>query len=183
MTEALLCKQAMLQDNDLLNTVEKAVEVTTIALKADKRVFFCGNGGSAADAQHLASELSGRFLMDRDPLFAEALHTNSSALTAIANDYGYDEVYARMVKAKGRQGDILYALSTSGNSMNVIKAIDQAKSQFMVVIGLTGMQGGKMKHRCDYLLRVPSLDTPRIQEGHILMGHIICDLVEKGVFG
>jgi D-sedoheptulose 7-phosphate isomerase len=145
-------------------------------------VLFCGNGGSAADAQHLAAELSGRFYTDRDPLFAEALHVNTSYMTAVANDYSYDVVYERLVKAKGRKGDVLIGISTSGNSVNIIKALEYANSIGMITIGMTGETGGKMKDHCKYLINVPSKDTPRIQEVHILLGHIICEIVENSYF-
>jgi len=151
-------------------------------LKKIKKVLFCGNGGSAADAQHIAAELSGRFYFDREPLFAEALHVNTSYLTAVANDYSYDEVFSRLVKAKGRAGDILIGISTSGNSKNVIKAIEVANEKGMITIGMTGKTGGKMKEICKYLINVPSTDTPRIQEAHIMIGHIICEIVEKVLF-
>jgi D-sedoheptulose 7-phosphate isomerase len=146
------------------------------------KVLFCGNGGSAADAQHLAAELSGRFYTDRPPLFAEALHVNTSYVTAVANDFGYDEVFARMVEAAGRPGDVLAAFSTSGNSPNILKAVAKAKEQGMTVIGFTGATGGKMASLCDILLNVPSTDTPRIQESHILIGHIVCEMVEREMF-
>ncbi len=181
-SESILVKQSILQDFHLLDRIERVVDVTTIALKADKKVLFCGNGGSAADAQHIAAELSGRFYLDREPLFAEALHVNSSALTSISNDYGFEEIYARMVRAKGRQGDVLFAMSTSGNSPNIINAIEAAKKQLMVVVGMTGATGGKMQQHCDYLLNIPSTDTPRIQECHMMIGHLICELVEKNIF-
>jgi len=148
----------------------------------DKKILICGNGGSAADAQHIAAELSGRFYFDREPLYAEALHVNSSYLTAVANDYSYDEVYARLVKAKGRKGDILIGLSTSGNSKNVIKAFEIANKIGMVTIGMTGKSGGKMKEFSNYLINVPSNNTARIQESHIMIGHIICEIVEKEIF-
>ncbi len=179
----MMVKQQMLQDEALLMTIEQVTEVTTMALKGGKKVLFCGNGGSAADAQHIAAELSGKFYLDREPLFAEALHVNPSALTAIANDYGYEEVYARMVKAKGRQGDILYALSTSGNSPNILRAIQVAKRQHMIVVGMTNQSAGKMVDICDFLINVPSRDTMRVQESHIMLGHLICELVEQAIFG
>ena len=176
-------KRKILEDREILSVVEKVTEDIIAALKADKKVLLCGNGGSAADAQHLAAEFSGRFYFDREPLFAEALHVNSSYLTAVANDYSYDEVYARLVKAKGREGDVLIGISTSGNSINVIKAIEVANNAKMITVGLTGEEGGKMKAICKYLIKVPSTDTPRIQEAHILIGHIICEIVEKELFG
>ena len=181
-TESILVKQAVLLDDKLMETIQQVTDITTIALKADKKILLCGNGGSASDAQHIAAELSGRYYLDREPLFAEALHTNTSAVTAIANDYGYDEVFARLVRSKGRQGDILYALSTSGNSPGILNAIKAAKERFMIVIGMTGGNGGKMNGVCDYLIKIPSIDTPRIQECHILVGHIICELVESAIF-
>ena len=175
-------KQAFLADELLQQRLEDATNVTLKALQADKKILFCGNGGSAADAQHIAAELSGRFYLDRDPLFAEALHVNTSYLTAVGNDYGYEEVYSRLLRAKGRPGDVLYAISTSGNSPNVLRAIEAAKERGMLVVGMTGATGGKMKDMCDHLLNVPSTDTPRIQEVHILMGHLICELVEAAYF-
>ncbi len=181
-TESVFVKQQILQNDELLDRIEKVSDVCTIAFKADKKVLFCGNGGSAADAQHLAAEFSGRFYTDRDPLFAEALHVNTSYLTAVANDYSYDEVYARQIRAKGRQGDVLFAISTSGNSTNVVRASEHARQQHMLVVGMTGAQGGKLRDTCDFLLNIPSVDTPRIQESHILVGHIICELVEKNIF-
>lgn len=176
-------KQRMLGDRDLLSTVAKVCEVLTEALREDRKALFCGNGGSAADAQHLAAELSGRFYFDRTPLDAEALHVNTSYITAVANDYSYDQIYSRLVQAKGRKGDVLFCLSTSGNSSNIIKAIEAAKAAGMVTVGLTGETGGAMKGICDFLVNVPSIDTPRIQEAHILIGHIICEAVEKNLFG
>lgn len=143
----------------------------------------CGNGGSAADAQHIAAEFSGRFYLDRDPLPAEALHTNTSFLTTVANDYSYEQVFSRMVKAVGRPGDVLIGISTSGNSNNVMLALKTARQKKMVTVGLTGQGGGKMKALCDYSFQVPSGDTPRIQESHILIGHIIAEIVEKELFG
>jgi D-sedoheptulose 7-phosphate isomerase len=139
----------------------------------------CGNGGSAADAQHIAAELTGRFFRDRRPLRALPLHGNTSSLTAIGNDYGYEEVFAREVTAHGREGDVLLAISTSGNSPNILRAIEAARQQGMTVIGLTGAGGGKMRFLCDLCLQVPSTSTPRIQECHILIGHTICELVER----
>ncbi len=180
--ESVDVKSAILNNDTLISTIQTATEACVTALKADKKLLFCGNGGSAADAQHLAAEFTGRFYFDRDPLFAEALHVNTSYMTAVANDYSYDEVYSRVLKAKGRTGDILFAISTSGNSSNVIKAIEVAKQQGMLVVGMTGESGGKIKEMCDFLLNMPSNSTPRIQEGHILVGHIICQLVEEQMF-
>jgi D-sedoheptulose 7-phosphate isomerase len=181
--QSIAVKQHLLGDDNLLDTIQKVSDACIAAFQADKKVLFCGNGGSAADAQHLAAEFSGRFYFDREPLFAEALHVNTSYLTAVGNDYGYDEVYARILKAKGRPGDILFCISTSGNSKNILKAIEVAKEKGVTVVGMTGATGGQMALHCDYLLNVPSNDTPRIQESHILVGHIICELVEKELFG
>ena len=175
-------KKQILENRTLIVTILKVAEEIITAFKKDKKVLFCGNGGSAADAQHLAAELSGRFYFDREPLFAEALHVNTSYLTAVANDYSYDEIYSRLVKAKGRKGDVLIGISTSGNSKNVINAIETANSIGMITIGMTGQTGGKMKGICKYLINVPSKDTPRIQEAHIMIGHVICEIVEKEFF-
>jgi D-sedoheptulose 7-phosphate isomerase len=181
--EALLLKQKMLSDNTLLEVVEKIAIKTTNAFQNGNKVLFCGNGGSAADAQHLAAELSGRYYLNRAPLNAEALHVNSSFVTAVANDFGYNKVFSRLVEAKGESGDVLFALSTSGNSENILEAITAAKKQDMLVVGFTGEEGGAMNKQCDYIVKIPSMDTPRIQEGHILIGHIICELVEAAIFG
>lgn len=180
--KSIAVKQQLLEDEELIQVIQQVVEVLVLSLKNDGKILFCGNGGSAADAQHLSTELSGRFYLDRDPLFAEALHVNTSHLTAVANDYGYDEIYARLVKAKGREGDVLVGISTSGTSGNIIKALAQARSQGMITVGFTGKTGGEMKDLCDYLINIPSTDTPRIQESHILVGHIICELVEARIF-
>jgi D-sedoheptulose 7-phosphate isomerase len=175
-------KQRVLADPILLDKIEKVTSMVAQAFKNGNKVLFCGNGGSAADAQHLAAEFSGRFYTDRDPLPSEALHCNSSYMTAVANDYSYDVVYSRIVKGTGKKGDVLIGLSTSGNSVNIIKALEKARELGMITVGLTGETGGKMKAICDYLLNVPSTDTPRIQEAHITIGHIICQLVEQELF-
>lgn len=175
-------KQRVLADEKLLQTIDQVTAEVVKAFKAGKKVLFCGNGGSAADAQHLAAEFSGRFYTDRDPLPSEALHVNTSYLTAVANDYSYDVVYSRMVKGMGREGDVLIGLSTSGNSVNIIKAIEQAHQIGMITVAFTGETGGKMKGISDYLINVPSTDTPRIQESHIMIGHIICQLAEEQLF-
>ena len=175
-------KLAILQDENMIDIIHASVEKITIAFKNGNKVLFCGNGGSAADAQHLAAEFSGRFYKDRDALPAEALHVNTSYMTAVANDYSFDVVYSRMINGIGKKGDVLVGLSTSGNSVNILKAIETAKEKGMTTIGFTGASGGKMKNECDLLLNVPSTDTPRIQESHILLGHIICQLVEEQYF-
>jgi D-sedoheptulose 7-phosphate isomerase len=175
-------KQQLLANETILATVQSCVEVLVAAFKNGNKVLFCGNGGSAADAQHLAAEFSGRFYIDRDALPAEALHCNTSYLTAVANDYSYNEIYARLIKGIGNKADVLIGLSTSGNSKNIVRAFEVAKQKEMITIGMTGTTGGTMKELSDYLLNVPSTDTPRIQESHILLGHIICQLVEEKVF-
>ena len=175
-------KQLLLGNEALVETIKQVTDLVYQAFKQGNKVLFCGNGGSAADAQHLAAEFSGRFYTDRDPLPSEALHCNTSYLTAVANDYGYDVVYSRIVKGSGRPGDVLIGLSTSGNSVNIIKALEVAKEIGMKTVVLTGESGGKMKGISDYTINVPSKDTPRIQESHIMIGHIICQLVEAQLF-
>lgn len=175
-------KQQILDNAELLAEIEKVAETITNAFKTGNRVYFCGNGGSAADAQHLAAEFSGRFYTDRKALPAEALHCNTSYLTAVANDYGYDVVYSRMIDGIGQETDVLVGLSTSGNSENIFKAFEVAKQKKMITIAFTGETGGKMKALSDYLINIPSKDTPRIQESHIMIGHIICQLVEEKIF-
>jgi D-sedoheptulose 7-phosphate isomerase len=181
--ESIAVKEAICQDEPLLNTIKLVADTITHSLQTDHKILFCGNGGSAADAQHLAAEFSGRFYKDRMPLYAEALHCNSSYMTAVGNDYGYDQVYARILKGIGRPGDVLVAISTSGNSINILEAIKVAKEQGMLVVSMTGSTGGKMKDGSDYLINIPSNDTPRIQEAHITVGHIICEIVENNLFG
>jgi D-sedoheptulose 7-phosphate isomerase len=175
-------KNKILQDESFLKRIDEAANFIAATFKNGNRLYLCGNGGSAADAQHLAAEFTGRFYSDREPLPAEALHVNTSFLTAVANDYSYDQIYERAVKAHGRKGDVLIGLSTSGNSKNVLLAQEEAKRRGMTIISFTGETGGKMKDCCDYLFNVPSNDTPRIQESHILIGHIICQLVEEQLF-
>jgi D-sedoheptulose 7-phosphate isomerase len=174
--------QRLLNDEILEENIENIVVKSVEAFRNDKKILFCGNGGSASDAQHIAAELSGRFYSDRPPLYAEALHVNSSYMTAVANDYGYDETYARMLEACGRKGDILVGISTSGNSPNVVKALEKANEISLTTIGFTGINGGKMNDICDIMIKIPSDDTPRIQEAHILVGHIICQLIEEEMF-
>lgn len=180
--ESIEVKQHILADPDLLKMIDDVATACTTAFCNGNKVLFCGNGGSAADAQHLSAEFSGRFYYDRPPLPSEALHVNTSYLTAVANDYSYDEVYARIVRGSGHEGDILIGLSTSGNSGNVIRAFEVANEIGMITVALTGKGGGKMKNIVDFLIDVPSSDTPRIQESHIMIGHIICEIVEKSMF-
>lgn len=175
-------KQSILADEAMIQQLATVSQLITAAFKNGNKVLFCGNGGSAADAQHLAAEFSGRFYTDRDALPAEALHVNTSYLTAVANDYSYDVVYARLVKGLGHKGDVLIGLSTSGNSKNIIEAFKVAREKQMITIGFTGETGGQMKALSDHLFNVPSKDTPRIQESHIMLGHIICQLVEEQYF-
>ncbi|MFN6375135.1 MAG: SIS domain-containing protein [Chitinophagia bacterium] len=176
-------KNKIIDNDQILSSIEDAVSIVTTSFKNGNKVYFCGNGGSAADAQHLAAEFSGRFYKDRKALPAEALHCNSSYLTAVANDYGYDKVYSRIIEGIGMKGDVLIGLSTSGNSVNIIKAFEVAKLNSIITIGFTGMNGGQMKELSDIWIPAPSHDTPRIQEAHILIGHIICQLVEENYFG
>ncbi|MBL7934035.1 MAG: D-sedoheptulose 7-phosphate isomerase [Bacteroidia bacterium] len=175
-------KTSLLNKPEILNSVQSVVNDIIASYKNGGKVLWCGNGGSAADAQHLAAELSGRFYYDRPPLFSEALHVNTSYTTAVANDYSYDVIYSRLVEAMGKKGDVLIGLSTSGNSGNVIKALEAANKLGMVTVGFTGETGGKMKDHCKYLINIPSTDTPRIQECHMLLGHTICELVEMNLF-
>lgn len=175
-------KQLILKDKDLVKRINDAAAMCVESLKNGGKIHFCGNGGSASDAQHLAAELSGRFYYDRPPLNAEALHVNTSYLTAVANDYSYDMVYARMLQASAKKGDVFVAISTSGNSANILKAIEVAKAIGVKTIGMTGETGGKMADVCDIMLNVPSKCTPRIQESHIMIGHIICEIIEATIF-
>ena len=176
-------KQELLQDEVLVKQIAIVVDVVTAAFKNGNAVYFAGNGGSAADAQHLAAEFSGRFYKDRKALPSDALHCNSSYLTAVANDYSYEVIYSRLLEGLAKKGDVLVGISTSGNSGNIIKAFEMAASLGVVTIGFTGSNGGKMKDLANYLINVPSNTTPRIQESHILVGHIICELVEENIFG
>lgn len=180
--ESLQVKKQILENNELIAQIARAIEAITNAFRNGNKVFFCGNGGSAADAQHLAAELSGKFYLDRPPLPAEACHVNSSFITAVANDYSFEKAYARYIEGAGQPGDLLVGISTSGNSGNIIQALEQAKKTGMVTIGMTGESGGRLKNSVDILINVPSDDTPRIQEAHILIGHIVCEQVEKNIF-
>ena len=175
-------KERILNDANLLLMINEAAELIVKTYKQGGRVFFCGNGGSAADAQHLAAELSGRFYFDRPPLAAEALHVNTSYITAVANDYAYDVIFSREVDAFCKEGDVLVGISTSGNSANVLKAFETAKGKGVLTIAMTGESGGKMASISDILINIPSNDTPRIQESHITIGHIICQIVEEELF-
>jgi D-sedoheptulose 7-phosphate isomerase len=180
--ESVSVKSMVLANEELLQRVEQIITKMVTALQNGNRIYFAGNGGSAADAQHLAAEFSGRFYIDRDALPAEALHCNTSYLTAVANDYSYDVVYARLIKGLGMKGDFLVGLSTSGNSANIIKAFEVARERGIITVGMTGETGGGLKDLSDYLINIPSKNTPRIQESHMLLGHIICELVEEQYF-
>ena len=180
--DSISVKQLILNDKNFFNRINEAAEMCVESLKNGGKIHFCGNGGSASDAQHLASELSGRFYYDRPPLNAEALHVNTSYLTAVANDYSYDMIYARMLLASAKKGDVLVGISTSGNSANILKAFEVAKEIGVKTIGMTGETGGKMAECSDVLLNVPSKCTPRIQESHIMIGHIICEIIEATIF-
>ena len=171
--------KSLLINDDILDKINNISDLIIDCYSKGGKVLLCGNGGSAADAQHLAAELTGRFYKDREPLFAESLSVNSSYITAVANDYSFDVVYSRLVKAFGRPGDILIGLSTSGNSINVVNAIEMANSLGLVTIGFTGLRESKISEVSNITIKVPSIDTPRIQECHILIGHIICEIVEN----
>jgi D-sedoheptulose 7-phosphate isomerase len=181
-SESIAVKTEVLQDAALLTRIEGIVDLIVRRFKAGNHLYFCGNGGSAADAQHLAGEFSGRFYMDREALPSEALHCNTSYLTAVANDYSYDVIYSRLIHGIGKKDDILVGMSTSGNSANILKAFETARAKGITTIGMTGQGGGKMAALSDHLIAIPSRNTPRIQEAHMLLGHIICQLVEEKYF-
>ena len=183
LTDAINLKQEVLYSRKIKNIILEVASELVKAYQLGNKTRFCGNGGSAADAQHLSAELSGRFYFNRPPLDSEALHVNSSFVTAVANDYSFDIVYERMVEAQGKKGDVFVGISTSGNSTNVVSAIRKAKEIGMITIAFTGEDGGEMGNYADYLVAVPSKDTPRIQETHILIGHIVCQIVEQELFG
>ena len=180
--ESILLKKKILEDHRIIQSIVQIAKQISITYQQKGKVFFCGNGGSAADAQHLAAELSGKYYYDRPPLFAEALHVNTSYLTAVANDYGYEHVFERLVDGMGEKGDILIGLSTSGNSKNVINALKKAKEKAMISIGFTGTIPNEMVNITDYCISIPSCNTPRIQELHMIIGHSICEMVEKMCF-
>lgn len=181
-SNSIKVKNEILNDESLINQILDVAETIQNSFENNCKLLLCGNGGSAADAQHLAAEFSGRYYMDRDPLHAEALHTDTSFMTAVANDYSYNDVYSRLIKGIGKKGDILIGLSTSGNSTNIVNALKEAKELGIKTIGFTGKNGGEINQHCDIIIKVPSTDTPRIQEAHLLIGHAICELVEKNLF-
>jgi D-sedoheptulose 7-phosphate isomerase len=180
--KSIAVKQKILADAELLSVIGDIAMTCSQSLCDGNKIMLCGNGGSAADAQHLAAELSGRFYYDRKPLAAMALTVNSSFLTAVANDYSYEDVFARMVEGIGVGGDVLIGLSTSGKSANVVRAFQKAQEKGIITIGLTGETGGDLANLSDFVVKVPSADTPRIQESHILIGHILCELIERNLF-
>jgi len=182
LSDSIELKQKILKSGALINKTENLANHIVTSLKKGGKVYFCGNGGSAADAQHLAAELSGRYYYDRPPLAAEALHVNTSYLTAVANDYSYDEIYARLFQAFGREHDVLIGLSTSGNSRNVTRAIEEANKQGVFTVAFTGESGGEMSKIAKLAIQVPSNDTPRIQEIHMILGHSVCEIVEQKMF-
>jgi D-sedoheptulose 7-phosphate isomerase len=181
--ESIATKQRILENKELVQRIDEFKSMIIAAYRKGAKVLFCGNGGSAADAQHIAAELSGRFYLDRKPLYAEALHSNSSFATSVSNDYGFENIFSRAVEAFAHKGDVLVGISTSGNSANVIKACEKAREMGVSIVAMTGNDGGKMAQLSDLLINVPSTDTPRIQEAHIMIGHIVCELVEKELFG
>lgn len=180
--ESIDVKNRIIGNETLIKKIEAATNLIIERIKARGSIYFAGNGGSAADAQHLAAELSGRFYFDRQPLSADALHCNTSFMTAVANDYSYDVIYARLLSGIGRKGDVLVGLSTSGNSKNIVKAFLKAKEMGIYTISMTGEGGGEMKNLADISICVPSNDTPRIQESHITIGHIMCEIIESTLF-
>ncbi|MCG6185850.1 D-sedoheptulose-7-phosphate isomerase [Maribellus maritimus] len=175
--------KAIASDSKLQESVHNVVNEVVRCFNTGKKVMLCGNGGSAADAQHLAAELSGRFYIDRHPLPAEALHVNSSYITAVANDYSFDKIYSRYVAGAGKEGDILIGLTTSGNSENIVQAFNAARENKIITIGFTGKNAGRITQLSDFLIQVPSTIIPKIQEMHLLIGHVICEVVEKEMFG
>lgn len=181
--QSIIVKEKIVSNQKFIDEIAEIAHVITETYKNGGKVLIAGNGGSAADAQHIAAELSGKFYIDRDPLDAEALHVNTSYITAVANDYCYNDIYLRAVKAKAKEGDVFIAISTSGNSQNLINALDYCNKNNITTVGFTGETGGKMKDICKHILRVPSNDTPRIQEAHITLGHILCELIENALFG
>jgi D-sedoheptulose 7-phosphate isomerase len=174
--------QKVINDKGLILEIETITTKIIKAFKDGNKLLLCGNGGSASDAQHIAAELSGRFIKERKPLYAEALHVNSSYMTAVSNDYGFESTYSRMLEAIGEKGDVLIALSTSGNSENVVNAVKMANSLDMLSVGMSGGKGGKIKDLCQHNIIIPSSNTARIQEAHIIVGHIFCQIIEDKLF-
>ena len=175
--------EQILADEKLQYTIAQITDTIVTCFKYGGRVYFCGNGGSAADAQHLAAEFSGKFYLERDILPSEALHCNSSYITAVSNDLSFEIIYSRLISGIGKAGDVLVGLSTSGNSANIVKAFETCHEKAITTVAFTGADGGRMRELTKLLINVPSTDTPRIQEAHITIGHIICELVEEEIFG
>lgn len=173
---------ALAGDEDLQRALAAAARACATSLQAGGKVLLAGNGGSAAEAQHFAAELVSRFAFDREPLPAQALSTDTSILTAIGNDYGFEHLFSRQLRAHGRKGDVFVGLTTSGTSANVLRAFEEARARGLVSVGFTGNRGGPMRELCDHLIEVPSADTPRVQEGHLVLGHILCGLIERALF-
>lgn len=174
-------KETLAEDMEIIEKIQETIKLCVDVLRGEGKIWFCGNGGSAADAQHLAAELSGRFYQNRKAYAAEALHVNSSFLTAVANDFGYNSIFSRALEAQARHGDILIALSTSGNSENISDALNYARNHGIKTVLLTGKDGGRCAALSDLVIKVPSTDTPRIQEAHITVGHIICGFIEAEI--
>lgn len=181
--DSIQVKQNIINDKKLMELIERVSLQAIEVYKKGNKIILGGNGGSAADAQHIAGELVSKFYFDRPGLPALALTTDTSILTAIGNDYGYERLFSRQIQANGNQGDMFIGISTSGNSPNILKALEECKAQNIMTVGLTGGQGGLMEELCDYCIKVPSNETPRVQESHILIGHIICSIVEEAIFG
>ncbi|MBW1414944.1 phosphoheptose isomerase, partial [Campylobacter jejuni] len=181
--DSILVKEQILKDENLITLIKNASLEVIKAYKNGNKTLLAGNGGSAADAQHIAGEFVSRFYFDRPGIASIALTTDTSILTAIGNDYGYENLFARQVQAQGVKGDVFIGISTSGNSKNILKALELCKQKEIISIGLSGASGGAMNELCDYCIKVPSTCTPRIQEAHILIGHIICAIVEEELFG
>lgn len=175
--------EQILLDEKLQDMIAQITETIVTCFKYGGRVYFCGNGGSAADAQHLAAEFSGKFYLERDILPSEALHCNSSYITAVSNDLSFEIIYSRLISGIGKAGDVLIGLSTSGNSANIVKAFETCHEKAITTVAFTGSDGGRMRELSKLIINVPSTDTPRIQEAHITIGHIICELVEEEIFG
>ncbi len=175
--------EQILSDEKLQDMIAQITETIVACFKYGGRVYFCGNGGSAADAQHLAAEFSGKFYLERDILPSEALHCNSSYITAVSNDLSFEIIYSRLISGIGKAGDVLIGLSTSGNSVNIVKAFETCHEKAITTVAFTGSDGGRMRELSKLIINVPSTDTPRIQEAHITIGHIICELVEEEIFG
>jgi D-sedoheptulose 7-phosphate isomerase len=183
LAESARLKEKMARDAELVATLEAVAHAIVAAYRAGNKLLLCGNGGSAADAQHIAAELVGRFQVNRAPLPAEALTVNTSTVTAVGNDLSFDDIFSRQIQALGQPGDVVIGISTSGNAVNVKRALDTAKSLGLTTVAFTGSGGGMLRDVADFCLEVPSEDTARVQEGHITAGHVMCELIEQTLFG